>query len=205
MIVSDAGGTTFEQPPAGAHIARCIRIIDIGTQKGEYQGQPTFKHQFIMSWELSNELMTSGDSTGKPFTVSKFYTASLNEKAALRKDLASWRTRDFTEEELKGFDVQSVLGKACMLSITLNEKGKAKVSAVMALPKGTQVPEQVNKTVIFSINKFDEEVFNGLSDGIKKLIMPSPEFQAMRKPATPKDDGNYPDPSDDGDDSSIPF
>jgi hypothetical protein len=203
MIVSDAGGTNFEQPPAGAHVARCIRIIDIGTQKGEYQGQPTFKHQFIMGWELSNELMTSGDSAGKPFTVSKFYTASLNEKAALRKDLASWRTRDFTEEELKGFDVQSVLGKACMLSITLNDKGKAKVSAVMALPKGTQVPAQVNKTVNFSINKFDEEVFNALSDGIKKLIIPSPEFQAMR--STPKDDANYPDPRDDGDDSSIPF
>ena len=127
MIISDNGGTSFEQPPTGSHAARCISIIDLGTQRSTYEGEVQIKHQVIVRWELANELLTIGDFAGKPFTVSKFYTASLHEKAGLRKDLASWRGRDFTAEELKGFDMKSILGKPCMLSVGLSEKGKAKV------------------------------------------------------------------------------
>lgn len=182
MIISDSGGTAFEQPPIGAHVARCVRIIDIGTQKGEYQGLPTFKRQLVIAWELPNELMTAGDHAGKPFIVSKFYTASLHEKAGLRKDLAAWRTRDFTEEELKGFDVKALLGKACMVSLILSDKGKAKINAVMALPKGTQVPAQATPTLNFSLDDFNQATFDGLSDGYKKLITASPEYHQIKNP-----------------------
>ena len=182
MILTDNGGTTFEQPPIGSHIARCIRLIDIGTQKGEYQGLPTFKRQLILAWELPGELMTAGDFAGKPFTVSKFYTASLHEKSGLRKDLAAWRTRDFTDEELKGFDPKVLIGKPCMVSIGLTEKGKAKVNAVMALPKGMTVPNQVNPALHFSLDDFNEATFNALSDGYKKLISASPEYHQIQNP-----------------------
>src|ERR1043165_7214119 len=103
MILSDNGNTSFEQPPSGSHAARCIAIIDLGTQRSTYEGEAQIKRQVIVRWELPTELMTTGDFQGKPFTVSKFYTASLHEKSGLRKDLASWRGRDFTPEELKGF------------------------------------------------------------------------------------------------------
>jgi hypothetical protein len=58
---------------------------------------------------------------GKPFTVSKFYTASLGEKANLRADLKNWRGRDFTDEELAGFEAKNILGKPCMLSVVETE------------------------------------------------------------------------------------
>jgi len=64
MILSDSGGTTFEQPPTGSHSARCISIIDIGTQRSTYEGEVQVKHQLVIRWELSNELMTSGEFTG---------------------------------------------------------------------------------------------------------------------------------------------
>ena len=35
MKWSDTGGGDFEQPPIGTHMARCVRVIDIGTQRGE--------------------------------------------------------------------------------------------------------------------------------------------------------------------------
>ena len=91
MILSDSGNTSFEQPPTGSHVGRCISIIDLGTQRTTYEGEAQIKHQVILRWELSNELMESGEHVGKPFTVSRFYTASLHEKSGLRKDLASWR------------------------------------------------------------------------------------------------------------------
>lgn len=180
MKWSDSGGGDFEQPPAGTHVARCVKIIDIGTQKGEWKGKAIVRRQCIVGWELPTELMQEGDYKGKPFLVSKFYTASLGEKANLRKDLENWRGQAFTEQELMGFDSKNVLGKPCMLSITLNDKNKARVSGVMAVPKGMPVPEQINPSVYFSLDEFDQKTFEALSDGYKKLIQASPEYQHIR-------------------------
>lgn len=200
MKWQDNGGGDYEQPPVGTTVGRCVKIIDIGTQRGEYQGKATARRQNIIGWELPNELMTEGDYAGKPFTVSKFYTASLGEKANLRKDLENWRGRAFTEQELQGFDAKNILGKACMLSLTANEKGKVKVTGVMALPKGMTVPDQVSPTVFFSLDEFDPQVFESLSDGIKKMIMASPEYRTATTQGQQKNGGAFDDMSDD-----IPF
>ena len=183
MILSDSGNTSFEQPPTGSHVGRCISIIDLGTQRTTYDGEAQIKHQLILRWELSNELMESGEHAGKPFTVSRFYTASLHEKAGLRKDLASWRGRDFTPEELKGFDLQSIIGKPCMLAVGLSEKGKAKVTSVMGLPKGMNVSPQVNASFHFTLDAKDysEVSFESLSKGFKAMVEASPEYQAIQR------------------------
>lgn len=184
MEWKDTGGGDFEQPPVGTHVARCVKLIDIGTQKGEYQGKATFKRQVIIGWELPTELMATGDYAGKPFTVSKFYTASLSEKANLRADLKNWRGREFTDQELAGFKAKNILGKPCMLSLTTNDKNKVRVTGVMALPKGMQVPDQVNPEVYLSLEagEFDQKTFDALSDGYKKMITVSPEYQALLHP-----------------------
>lgn len=208
MILSDTGSTSFEQPPTGSHAARCIAIIDLGTQRTTYEGEAQIKRQVIVRWELPTELMTTGDFQGKPFTVSKFYTASLHEKSGLRKDLASWRGRDFTAEELKGFDLKSVIGKACMLAVGLSEKGKAKVTSVMGLPKGMNVPAQVNQSFHFSLDasEFKDEIFESLSKGFKEMVVASPEYQQIiRRRNNPQ---HEPDSYDEGvpaGEDDIPF
>lgn len=199
MIFKDSGGAEFEQAPVGSHVARCVRMIDIGTQKGEYQGNVNFKRQVILGWELPTELMTSGELSGKPFTVSKFYTASLSEKATLRKDLANWRGRDFTEQELLGFDSKNILNKGCMLSVTTNDNRKSRVSGVMALPKGITLPERINDILYFSLEpgEYDPEVFESLSEGYKKMIRLSPEWQQLQVGGHEQDSGDFSDfPSD---------
>lgn len=205
MKWKDSGGGDFEQPPIGTHVARCVKMIDIGTQQGEYQGKATYRRQVIIGWELPNELMQEGDAAGKPFVVLKFYTASLGEKANLRADLRNWRGRDFTDEELAGFDAKNILGKPCMLSLTENDKGKARVTGVMALPKGTAVPEQINPTLFFSLEPqdFKPEVFEALSEGYKKMIRVSPEYMELTKPEHQKQSKKGGDFSDMEDD--IPF
>lgn len=183
MIIKDTGGGNFEQAPAGTHLGRCIKLIDIGTQKGEYQGQATFKRQIIVGWELPSELMQTGEYAGKPFCVSKFYTASLSEKANLRKDLENWRGRAFTDEELRGFDLSSILGKPCMLSIVLNDKNNARVGGVMAAPKGMSLPEIANPVLYFSLEegRFDMATFESFSDKMRQMISQSPEFHERMK------------------------
>jgi hypothetical protein len=195
MILSDSGGTSFEQPPTGSHAARCISIIDLGTQRSTYEGEAQIKRQVVLRWELGNELMQDGEYKGKPFTVSRFYTASLHEKAVLRKDLASWRGRDFSADELKGFDLKSILGKPCMLAVGLTEKGKVKVTSVMGLPKGMAAAPQINPNFYFTLDgdQYSEKDFEPLSKGFKEMVRASPEYQAIQRsktgaPSNKKDD-----------------
>lgn len=185
MVWKDTGGTDFAQPPVGTHAARCVRIIDIGTQQSEYQGRVNHKRQVVICWELPDELIPDGDFAGQPFMVSRFYTASLSEKANLRKDLVAWRGREFTDQELAGFDPRKVLGAGCMLSLITNDKGKTRVGAVMALPKNTILPKQVNESIYFSLEpgEYDGSVFAKLSDGYKRMIQLSPEYQEIVNPS----------------------
>lgn len=133
-----------EQPPIGMHQAVCAMVCDIGTHKGEFQGRATLRRQVVVIWEI-DEKKTLGQFAGERFQVSKFYTLSLDEKANLRKDLQSWRGRPFTDEELKGFDLEKLTGANCFLNI-IHVEGKAKISAITPLAKGMgKVSPTLNK------------------------------------------------------------
>ena len=187
MKWTDSGSGEFLQPPVGTSSARCYSMIDLGTQKGEYQGQITHKRQVLIGWELSNELIPSGEKEGEPFVISKFYTASLHEKAALRHDLINWRGRDFSEKELQGFDPKNILGTPCMLTLVSNDKGRIKVNGVMKVMKGLEVPSLHNPIRYLSLEpeEFDRSVFEGLSEKIKAIIMESPEYKVLSTPPPP--------------------
>jgi hypothetical protein len=144
-IIAKAESDNFEQPPTGTIQAVCVFVHDIGMQPGEFQGKPLVSHKIIVSWEL-NEDMKLGEFAGKPFMMNKYYTLSLSEKANLRKDLESWRGQAFTDVELEGFDVESIKGKNCFLSIVATEKGKRKIAGVSALPKNTVPIKPTNFT-----------------------------------------------------------
>lgn len=198
---SDSGGGSFTPAPVGTHVARCYRIIDLGTQHGEYKGQPTRRNQVLVSWELPDETIEIEGKT-VPITTSRFYTNSLGEKANLRKDLESWRGRSFTDDELRKFDLESILGKPCLLTVVGGENGKTKVTNVSGLPKNTSCPEQVNPTFSFWLDEFEEDKFEGLSDGLKGIIQKSEEYPQIANGSyeTPQQMGR-PDFSDD----EIPF
>jgi hypothetical protein len=112
IVVKDNGGS-YEQPTAGMHHAVCARIYDLGDQLG-FEGK--VQHKVVIMWELEDR-QAKGDYAGKRFLVTKQYTASLNEKAALRHDLDSWRGRPFTEQEVGGFDLEKLIGVNCLLNI----------------------------------------------------------------------------------------
>jgi len=188
----DSGGGDFKQPPTGTHVARCVRMIDLGTQHGEYQGQPNVRNQVLITWELPTELMDDG----KPYIVSHFYTNSLNEKATLRAHLEAWRGRQFTDAEMKKFDLMNILGKPCMVTLIANEKGKVKVSAVAALPKGIEVKPQVNPSSAFWIEEWDQAAFDAMPKGIREIIEKSDEFKARTK-GNGKAPGKFDDMEDD--------
>ena len=189
LVAKEGGGGSFTPVPTGMHLARCYRIVDLGTQKTEYLG--TVKHlpKVMIQFEVHGEddagkpLVTS---KGEPMSISKNFTLSLAEKATLRKDLQSWRGRDFTADELRGFELKNVLGAWAMITVTKTENnGKeytniANINSVPKQIKNAGLPEAFNKLAIFSIDEPDMELFGTFSDGLKAKIMSSPEWQARQ-------------------------
>ena len=192
----DNGGGDFQQCPAGTHVARCIKLIDLGTQRGEYQGKPTVREQVIVQWEIPGEVIDTADGP-KPMIVSKFYTNSLGEKANLRADLEMWRGKQFTPAELGGFDLEAILGKPCLVTVIHNDTGKARVKGVMALPKGQACPPAINAPSSFWIDPWNDAAFQALPEGFQKIIAQSDEFRGLNakadgKPAVAEDDESIP-------------
>jgi hypothetical protein len=127
MIVKDTVGE-FERPATGMISAVCANVFDLGMVPG-FQGVIT--HKAVIMWELDQRL-TKGEYAGKRFTMCKSYTASLNEKSNLRKDLESWRGKPFTAEELNGFDLDKVKGIMCLLNLIEKPKAAGGTSIVVA-------------------------------------------------------------------------
>jgi hypothetical protein len=197
--------TDFLPPPPGTHVAVCYRFIDLGTQETEFQGQKKHQRKVMLGWEL-NEMMEDG----KPFMVSQRYTWSMSEKANLRADLESWRGVAFKESDFGpgGFDIRRVIGAPCMLTIVHAEKnGKtyANIRAIGKLPKGMDVPKAVNPHVYFSLDEFDQSVFDNLSAGLKAVIIKSPEYQKIVNGGHESQDNRQIGGGDPDLDDSIPF
>jgi hypothetical protein len=154
-----------------------------------------------LRWELfgedddGNPLTVERDGKTMPMTISKSYTVSLHEKASLRKDLASWRGKDFTDEEAKAFDVSVLVGAWCMIGVTTSEnngKTYSNISTLSRLPaamKGQYQP--VHKNIVFNLDDPDMEVFAGFHEKLQDAIKKAPEW-GKRQP-TPEP-GSFDDP-----------
>ncbi len=136
MAKATGGGGDFIPCPQGVWSAVCVDVVDLGVLEVAFGGKKLKQHKIYISWQVE-EVMENN----KPYLASKRYTLSLHEKAALRKDLESWRGRAFTSEELEGFDLEKLIGVPCMLNVVENRKdGKVygNVQSIMRLRKGEE-------------------------------------------------------------------
>ena len=190
FIAKDSGdGGNFKRVPAGVHIGRCYSLIDLGTQLSSGQYGEKMQHKIRIGWELFGEdenggpLTTLVEGREMPLTISKSYTVSLHEKAGLRKDLAAWRGRDFTDEEAKAFDVSKLLGAYCMVNVTTSEsngKTYSNVSGLTPIPAALKnsKPAAVHESITFDLDEPDMKVFNTFHEKLQEAIKRSPEWAA---------------------------
>ena len=212
LVAKEGGGESgFTPVPPGMHLARCYRIVDLGTQKSEWQGEVKHLHKVMLQFEVHGEddsgkpLVTK---KGEPMTISKNYTLSLGEKAALRKDLQTWRGKEFTSDELRGFELKNILGHWAMLSVAKSTGGNGKeytnimtVNPVLASVRKAGMPEPFNDTGLFYIDNPDMEMFETFGKNLQEKIQSSPEWQARSKHAAkPKGGSGFDDL-----DSDVPF
>lgn len=191
MAITAKKGEGFEREliPAGNYVARCYKMIELGTVPTEYMGETKMLHKVRIGWELPTELKVFNPEKGEqPCVIDKEYTLSLGEKANLRKDLQSWRGKAFTEAEAEAFDITKLLGVPCMLNI-IHVQGKKdttktyqSIGSVSPMPKGLECPEQINPTFVFDFENFDNQKLDSLPDFIKETIKTSEEYKAIFNP-----------------------
>ena len=209
-------GGDFVPPPEGTHMAVCYRVVDLGTQQTEFQGQAKRQRKIMLSWELPDEKMDDGE----PFSIHQRYTWSMHEKATLRQHLEAWRGRAFTDADFgaTGFNIKNLLGVGCLIGVVheaKNGKTYANIRSIAKLMKWTKAPPLHNTATYFWLDSFDPVIFGGFSQGLQTVIMKSPEYQeAIRKrngaehvsdePPPPNGPDDYGSPGGDFD-SEIPF
>lgn len=169
--------------PQGSFPARVYSIIYMGTVKGEYKGTPTESYKVRISWELPTKTRVFKEGElARPFSVSKELTLSMGSKSNLRPLVEGMLGLSFTDDDAKSFDVDELLGKACLISLAHKESPNGKYVAINStaqLPEGMICPPAVNPSKILSYDRFDKEYFMTLPKFIQEKMEKTPEFIRM--------------------------
>jgi hypothetical protein len=118
---------------------------------------------------ITFELPTEKMEDGRPLSISRTYTQSLFESSALRKDLVSWRGKNFTPDEEAGFDISNLLGKNALIEVAHTANGKAKIGGIFKPDGGVQETPTHNELTAFDMDVYCDE-FNGNSSEKTKAM-----------------------------------
>jgi len=204
MLIKDSD-IVYPIVPEGNHLGRVYSVIDMGTETFNYNGRDIEQRKIRIAWELPNETYTYEDKEGKEVTkchiVAAKYTASKGKNSKLRPVLKAL-LGDIPTEEMNIFDI---VGKTSMVDVEhgvgkASGKPYAKVNAVTSVPKGMPVPMQINESVEFTFDDFNQEVFDKLPKWIQGDLMKTPEYQHKFGNIV-----NVDYPTDNIDPDSIPF
>jgi hypothetical protein len=179
------GGADFNPVPAGVHLAICTQVVDMGWQPGSGK-YPNPKRQVYIKFEIPDvtvEWVKNGEKMSGPATIGRKFGLSISEKSHLRPFLVGWRGKDFTADEEKEFDITSIIGKLCQLSV-VHEKGErdgkvyAKIGGAFALiqlqkddlKKNPAKAKSSQPLIVYSPEDHDQAMWEALPEWIQKAI-----------------------------------
>jgi hypothetical protein len=160
--------------PEDTYYGICYSVVDIGLQYNQAFKKTSAK--IILTWEIVDDDLRRDFGRGKleRRSISKQYTASLNNKSNLYGDIRPWLGR---EPEGDTLDLSQLAGQPCMLTIVNNEGSDGKVysnvTGVGKVMKGVDLGKPENPIIIYDIDESDEELFAALPEWIQKKIRES--------------------------------
>lgn len=186
-IIAKQKENDYKQCPVGTHVARCYRMVELGTITEKFGDEVKHRFKIWLDFETPLETMEASDGEEKPYSVSKEFAKTLfknkttGKKSDLLAAMEAWRGKDYTPEEVKaGIDVSKLAGQPCMITVSHNDGGYAKVTNVSKITKGLTCPPAFNKIQVLSFDSWDEDLFNSLPTFIQDKIKSSPEYQEMK-------------------------
>lgn len=180
LTVSAPNQGEYKRLEDGTYPAVCCGVVDLGAVYNKRYDK--YQDTVLLLWEIPGETV---DINGReePRIQSKRYTETLGTKSNLRRDLISWRGKDFTEEELAGFKLQNVIGASCFLNVQNNKSDNGKtytnVVGVMALSKGTPKGKLSVDPIVFDFDTGSVADVEALPEWIGKQVKSSPSFDLL--------------------------
>jgi hypothetical protein len=161
-LIARSTGSDMEPISPGMHPAVCYGVVDLGTQPAFGNFPP--KHKVLFLFELPEEradFTREDKKVNLPRAISCTFTLSLHTKGNMRPALEGWRGREFTPQELEGFNVMQCLSANALLNVTHKSgSGKnagrtfAEIKSINPLPKGTKKRQPENPLLQFSLDDF---------------------------------------------------
>jgi hypothetical protein len=179
-IAKQKSSTDFKPLDEGTHTAICNAVIDIGLQSTPWGT----KEQVWLRFEVPAERVSyikDGLEVEGPQIIWARYNKTLTKKANLRKDLDAWRGKEFTTEELGGFDLFRLVGKPCLITVVHNhgdDRTYANIAGITKILRNQQVPDWELNAIRFSPEDTDqyEDVPEWLQEKFdSRLELPEPE------------------------------
>jgi len=158
----------------GNHLARIVSVIDFGLQpQTDYNTKEKIDSKKIVTitFETPDEQLTytkDGEEVTKPRWISKDYTLSMHEMAALYKLVKAIKPDCSSLDEL--------LNVPCMINVGSTSGGKAKIVSVSKPMKGSTVGELENDSFHFDFDNPSKELYDGLLDWQKKKLQEADNF-----------------------------
>jgi hypothetical protein len=142
----------------------------------------------------------------KPFVVGSKLTFSMGSKANLRKIVEGIIGVTLLDHEAEAFDIEQLLGKACLVNIkntTKGDKTYTNIETTTPLMEGMVAKEAFNPITKLSFGEWNQGLFDSLPNFLKDIIQASPEYDRMKnpKPVKPKKEEvvvEYPTAGDEG-------
>jgi len=209
LTISESAKMERKLPESGATVGILYSLVDLGTQKTNWDNEEKWTPKVRLTFELPDQLddfevVENGKTTkvSKPMVVSIEQTRSLGEKASLRKLLEQWRGQTFTSAELKAFSLKNLLGKTAMLTLIhkTSQAGRAycAIAGASKLPKSMKASTtSVNDQVYYEIEQGEGGQFPDMPEWLQDKIRASKEFASAA--VTTKVGG------EDGDGNQVPF
>jgi len=196
-ILAKLKPSEFKPLDAGTHLAICDAVVAVGLQETKFGIKDTLFLRFEVPAERI-QYIKDGEEIDEPMTIWARYNNNLHEKAKLRQHLEAWRGKDFTpQEEVDGFDLSTLLGKPCVISVKHNQNGNktyANVDTVAKIMKGQEIPPQELPSICFGPDDTDQwedlpKFLQDYYDTRVKLEEPKePDQKVIPMPEKPRDD-----------------
>jgi hypothetical protein len=138
----------FELVPSGLHVAVLADVMDLGQEENRYK-PGKFQHKVRFIFQICGDVR---QKNGSRFLLMRKYTASLDDRADLKKDLSSWlENKLYTRRNKQGeqkLHPKDLIGRAANVQVIHVEKdNKTYANLAMVAPyTGDEEPEIENYT-----------------------------------------------------------
>ncbi len=170
----------FDPVPKGTHVARLYSIIHLGTTSFIYKGEEKSSNKIRLTFELCNERKEFKEGEGeRPYSISREFGWSMSPRGKLRPFIEGMIGTALDDDEAYNLDIESLLGEACLITVTHEEKNGATYANILnasALPKGTEAPDMFNEGKFISVDSTPVEEIEALPEFLREKIYASEEW-----------------------------